>query len=73
MNPAEVMVADAEAGTPQTISRDGVPVAVVVGYDDYRNMVNAVNGKCPNCDHPKAWHHGHVCGVDCPCQRTWDA
>ncbi len=26
---------------------------------------------CSDCGHPKGWHHGGRCGIDCPCPRKW--
>ncbi len=39
------------------------------------NMVEAheqwLAKHCPDCEHPKNWHRGDVCGIDCPCPNEW--
>jgi len=38
---------------------------------DGRQMADPDVPKCDRCGHPKVWHRGRICGVDCLCPEWW--
>lgn len=38
---------------------------------DGRQMADPEEPKCGLCGHPKAWHRGDICGIDCLCPERW--